>query len=86
MGMFDYVNFRMPCPKCGKEVGDFQTKSTECTMRTVDPTICGCFYSRCDACKTWIEFDREVAVTPPRPEPFTVSEVLAMGFTMTEPQ
>lgn len=83
MGMFDYVNFKMPCPQCGEEVGNWQTKSTDCTMDTVDPQACSSFYSRCEKCKLWFDFGREIPVTPPRSTPYTLDEVRAMGFSMT---
>ena len=62
MGMFDYVNFEMPCPNCGETLNRFQTKDSECTMDTVEPDGIGNFYALCK-CKHWVEFSR------PRPRP-----------------
>ena len=57
MGMFDEVNLTCECPKCGKEVGGFQTKDLRCTLMTVSPIRPDNYYSKCDNCKNWIEFD-----------------------------
>ncbi len=80
MGMFDYVNFAMPCPNCGDMLTKFQTKDSECTMGTVEPDGIGNFYTLCK-CKHWVEFSR-----PPghmlREKPLTREEVEAMGFVL----
>lgn len=54
MGMFDYVNHPLEsCPKCGKPLGQWQTKDTaddELYLRTVDVAdlaIGGTFYAHC---------------------------------------
>ncbi len=59
MGMFDWVDFKMPCPKCGQEVDGFQSKSGECTMELVKPSEVTNFYSWCENCGTQIEFFRK---------------------------
>jgi len=57
MGMFDYVKFSMKCPKCGKKVNGFQSKDGECTLNEVEYWKVRNFYSNCDNCNTWIEFN-----------------------------
>lgn len=56
MGIYDKVNHKMDCPKCGKEVTDFQTKDTNGWFETIEYWQCDNFYSSCDYCTTWIEF------------------------------
>ncbi len=56
MGIFDYVNYKMDCPKCGKDVGDFQTKDCGGWFEKVEYWQCDNFYASCDYCNTWIEF------------------------------
>jgi hypothetical protein len=83
MGMFDDVNFKMPCPECGKEVTGWQTKDTDCTMAQVEPDATNNFYAPCEACGCWIEFYRnEVHDKPKREVPLTVEEIRALGFRM----
>jgi phage FluMu protein Com len=57
MGMFDYVNFKAPCKKCGKELTNFQTKDLECELVVVEPEKCERFYDSCPDCKTWNEYE-----------------------------
>lgn len=56
MGMFDYVNFKMKCPRCKRDAGRFQTKDLDRTMKTVEYWECTNFYASCDYCHAWIEF------------------------------
>ena len=58
MGMFDYVNFKMPCPECGHEIRDFQSKDGECYMETLELSEVFRFYGSCDKCNLWVEFNR----------------------------
>ena len=82
MGMFDDVNFKMPCPECGKEVRGWQTKDTDCNMDMVEPDATNNFYAPCD-CGCWIEFARnQVADKPRREVPLTKAEVEGLGFVM----
>ena len=60
MGMFDYVDFEMDCPKCGARVKDFQTKDLDCLMETVSPRQVSEFYGDCDACGAILYFTRKV--------------------------
>ena len=61
MGMFDWVvGLTIKCPNCGKDVTDFQTKDTECTLSRVSYEKVDNFHTSCDACGQWIEVHREV--------------------------
>jgi len=83
MGMFDYVNFKMPCPKCGSEIHGWQTKDSACYLDTVEPDSVNNFYAPCNQCKAWIDFTRHIPEDKPHREtPLTAKEVLAMGFAM----
>ena len=56
MGMFDWVNYAMPCPQCGVIVDEFQSKGGPCGMETIDFWEVDNFYAFCDQCGAWIEF------------------------------
>lgn len=64
MGVYDNVNISIECPNCKKEVTNFQTKDTNGWFETVDYWECDHFYSSCDYCNAWIDFDRK----KPKPE------------------
>ncbi len=55
MGMFDYVNYTMKCPRCGEEVDGFQSKDGDCCLSTVEPSSIHRFYTSCNNCDLWIE-------------------------------
>jgi hypothetical protein len=57
MGMFDWVNYECTCPNCHKKVDGFQTKSRSCEMKVYEPTEVENFYSSCENCGCWIEFN-----------------------------
>lgn len=57
MGMFDYVKYEAPCWKCGAQLKDWQTKDTECLLQEVKPEDCRKFYTMCDVCKNWNEYE-----------------------------
>lgn len=57
MGMFDWVKFEMSCPVCGSKISDFQSKSGERVLENVEFWEVDNFYSSCDNCDTWVEFD-----------------------------
>ena len=61
MGMFDWVNVPpMNCPNCGKDgLRGWQSKDGPCLMETVDYWSVSQFYTYCEACKAWIQFDRK---------------------------
>ena len=55
MSMFDYVDYVMPCRKCGAIISEWQTKSTinaELDMATVKPEHTENFYASCPDCGT----------------------------------
>lgn len=74
MGMYDYVDFECECPKCGKQLKGFQTKDLDCSLEQVKPWETERFYSFCNNCKTYIQYNRIVKdpplkrVVPPAPE------------------
>lgn len=37
MGMFDTIDYTMPCPYCGEPVKDWQSKWDVCNLRTFAP-------------------------------------------------
>lgn len=57
MGLFNHVRFEMDCPKCGTRLKDFQTKDGYPTMDTVNYWECHNFYTWCENCNTWVEFN-----------------------------
>lgn len=58
MGMFDYVEFEMPCPNCGSVVDNFQSKDGSCSLGTLKIADVNNFYDFCNKCGAWIEFHR----------------------------
>lgn len=73
--MFDYVDYKMPCPSCGKELKQFQTKDKHCVFEHYGPWEVDNFYTSCP-CGEWIEFNKkgsqevfeEKRVISPEPE------------------
>lgn len=60
MGLYNTVNdFSIPCPNCGKLLEDFQSKCGESCMNLVSTKEIDNFYTMCDTCRTWVEFDRK---------------------------
>ncbi len=61
MGIFNYVDYKADCWKCGKLLKDFQTKDGEITMDLVIPKQIGYgkFYTMCSnrKCRAWNEFN-----------------------------
>ena len=62
MGMFDYIKYEAPCPKCGEMLDDWQSKDSECLLDTLEPWQVSHFYQSCPKCKSWIlaKVDAEV--------------------------
>lgn len=56
MGMFDWVEFEAPCPKCGERVTGFQTKDRDNVLDCIPPVGLESFYTSCDRCDMWIEY------------------------------
>ena len=73
MGLYNNVNLVLECPCCGADVIDFQTKSGELSMSTVQYWEVDEFLSSCDKCgmRIWIhkpsEFDWMIKLYPPKP-------------------
>ena len=59
MGMFDYVNYKENCPKCGALVDNFQSKDLDCNLDTLERWQVNNYYSVCDKCGEWIEYNIE---------------------------
>lgn len=57
MGMFDNVDFDMPCPLCGTMLEDWQSKDDDCALRTISINKVNRFYECCKKCGLWIEFE-----------------------------
>ena len=60
MGMYDYVDYTMPCPTCGNKVDGFQSKDGECLLSKLGIGEVDNFYTFCRTCGTWIEFNRKI--------------------------
>jgi len=57
MGMYDNVNFKCSCPKCGAKVQGFQTKEGPCILSTLTPFEISFCYNSCPNCNSWIEIE-----------------------------
>lgn len=87
MGMFDYVNVELKCPYCNEGiVTGVQSKSSDCTLSTLDPQYVTNFYSSCPKCKKWVEYDRKSPGQgeEPRSTPYSREEIGKMGFTLID--
>jgi hypothetical protein len=84
MGMFDTVNVAIPCPECGYEGNDYQSKDLDCTLALVEVDDLISFYTSCDACRAWVEFSKgKSALTPTRSDPRNRKEVEELyGFKL----
>ncbi len=78
MGMFDYIEFEMPCPGCGAKINSFQSKDGECLLNTLKPIDVNHFYDSCDKCGGWVEFNRIQATD--------ILKDFEMSFRKKEPQ
>ena len=62
MGMFDYVKYKAPCWKCGKEITEWQSKDSDCLMRELSVKQVSSFYASCfnrvgdKVCNAWNEY------------------------------
>jgi hypothetical protein len=81
MGMFDYVNVSMKCPKCEKTL-EFQTKASDCLLDLVDATAVDYFYAYC-SCGIKVDVLKERNRTSVREIPYTPEELKNMGYTIT---
>ena len=57
MGMFDYVDYECVCPVCKSKVSGFQSKDGDCMMETLNPLSLHSFYTSCEQCGCWIQFN-----------------------------
>jgi len=62
MGLFNYVSYEAPCPKCGALIKEWQTKDGDCFLNTVEPWEVSHFYAPCPKCNAWVvaKVDAEV--------------------------
>ena len=58
MGMFDWVNAKLPCPKCGHENQGWQSKDGPCHMKILEPSQVNEFYTSCDECGEWLVYSK----------------------------
>ncbi len=56
MGMFDWINIKLPCPKCGKEIEGFQSKDGECLLDCLEFWQVDNFHSYCNNCKAMVDY------------------------------
>ena len=56
MGMFNWVNFEVRCPVCGRKLTNFQTKDLEKELNWVGYKRTKNFYTYCEVCGTSIHF------------------------------
>lgn len=56
MGMFDWIKIKLPCPKCGREIGGFQSKDGECLLDCLEFWQVDNFYSYCNDCKAMVTY------------------------------
>lgn len=61
MGMFDYIVDvpEVECPDCGEPVTGWQSKDDICDLQKIPYWQVDNFYTFCDNCKCWIEFNRK---------------------------
>ena len=57
MGMYDNINYECTCPVCQGKVNNFQSKSGDCVLDTLEPTQVENFYSLCGECGCRLEFN-----------------------------
>jgi hypothetical protein len=60
MGTFSYVTIdeKVLCPNCNAEVSGFQSKDLDTFFETVNYWEGDNFYTSCDICDAWIEFNK----------------------------
>ena len=61
MGMYDNVTYECACPVCNAQVSGFQSKDKGCRLEVFEPRQVSNFYSSCDKCGCWIEFQSKHA-------------------------
>lgn len=56
MGMFDWINVTLLCPKCGRTIHGFQSKDGNCMLECLEFWKVDNFYSYCDHCEAMIDY------------------------------
>ena len=56
MGMYDSIAFSMRCPKCGKELNNFQSKDNGCVLAVLEFWQVDHFYDYCWDCNIKVSF------------------------------
>ena len=82
MGMFDYVAVKLPCKNCGEMLEDFQSKSASCNLELISIEEVTNFYTKCENCNTWNEYNRPYVNK--KPEVAGLEEVEELGFKYDE--
>ena len=54
MGMFDWINYEAPCPKCGEILNGWQSKDGACLLEQLEPSDVMNFYQSCPKCESWV--------------------------------
>lgn len=57
MGMYDLVRYETTCYKCGMKLQDFQSQDGPRLLHTLEPIDVHRFYTNCESCDTWNEFE-----------------------------
>lgn len=59
--MFDYIkeSKEIPCPYCGNEDMDYQSKCGDCELGKISIKDVNDFYDKCYKCDRWVQFNRE---------------------------
>ena len=63
MGMFDSVNYKEPCPKCGSDTVIYQSKAGLCVLGRVEPYEVPWFDGYCQECKHMETYITQSVVT-----------------------
>jgi hypothetical protein len=72
MGMFDYISHvpEVKCRKCAEPLSGWQSKDWSCLLETIPFWYVENFYTSCNKCHEWHEFDTRVMPLPPE-RPFS---------------
>lgn len=61
LGIFDYVDFEMVCPRCGNKITEFHTKDGDPYMNKVGFHTLLYFYGSCEKCGLLVKVNRKPA-------------------------
>ena len=61
MGMFDWITHvpETDCPNCGEPLSGWQSKDGKCQLKSIPYWHVDVFYTSCDNCNEWVEFQKE---------------------------